>query len=103
MTTPGRIAQHREIFDYGIMRDDFFRIMPRVLAPVVPEISPVGMTVRYADGRRVLMKVGAQQYRQVARIRMPYVELQFIFSAWNADQIDQFLKDFARAFLKGGG
>ena len=87
----------------GISHADFYRIFPRVVAPLIPLYQGLKTTVLWPSGGRVLVTLSAERVRRIAALSLPYVDLVFEFADLDSGAIESFLSSFARSFHKGGG
>ena len=88
----------------GITHDDFFRIFPRLVAPAEVTREGLEVTVAWEGVQRSLqVTLSEEKNRKIARLRIPYVELEFRFRNFSSGERLEFLTRFYRAFQKGGG
>ena len=88
----------------GITHGDFFRIFPRLVAPAGVSREGLQITVAWEGVQRSLqITLSEEKNREIARLRMPYVELEFRFRSFSKSERLEFLAKFHRAFQKGGG
>lgn len=88
--------------EYGLSHADLARILPRLTTARL-EVIAGDYVFAFADGRRLTLSPGAQQTRQIASLRIPYLQATFCFAGWESAQIEEFFTRFDRAFQKGGG
>ena len=55
------------------------------------------------DGRRVTIRLGAQRWRSIASLRVPYLSVTFAFEGFPDAERVQFMQRFERYFQRGGG
>ncbi|MEQ8495922.1 MAG: hypothetical protein RLW42_17050, partial [Gammaproteobacteria bacterium] len=67
------------------------------------EFDTAGACIRWADGRRLVVRLAAERERRIALLRLPVTDVHFEFTAFPAAARDAFLARFDRAFQKGGG
>jgi hypothetical protein len=87
----------------GISHDDFFRVFPQVLAGAVWRREGLSMHVEWPQGGCLVVRVSEQKQRQIASLRLPYLDLDFSFQDVVAADCARFMQHFDRAFHKGGG
>lgn len=91
-----------EIREFGLSHDDFYRIFPRVW-PKYEELEGKRFGVELSPGARLEIRLAPQQYRRLATLRIPYMDIEFTFIGANETQRAEFYGKFERAFQKGGG
>ena len=89
--------------DRGITHADFRRIFPRVVGDAVTLEGDLEAHVTWADGRSLAVRVSPEQFRRLARLKIPYVDIEFEFQGFSEDAVEVFMRRFEAAFQKGGG
>ena len=51
----------------------------------------------------LVVDIGAQQYRKIASISLPYLKISFSFDGVSQQRVDEFLKFFDLRYQRGGG
>lgn len=92
-----------QALEMGISHADFYRIFPRLVAPLVPSYRGLHTIVDWPSGSRLQVLMTAEKVRRIAGLRLPYVELEFVFERFSPAAEEAFLRRFATAFHKGGG
>jgi hypothetical protein len=87
----------------GISHDDFFRVFPQVLAGALWRREGLSVHVEWPQGGCLVARVSEQKQRQIASLRLPYLDLDFSFTGVGAADCARFMQHFDRAFHKGGG
>lgn len=90
--------------EYGLSMSDLERILPRLL----PEVPPVRHAECYyvftlGPDRRFTIRVGVERERRLAGLRIPTVDLEFMFEGLGDDECRALRARFDRVFQKGGG
>lgn len=88
--------------EYGLSHSDLARILPRLTLAKFEAVAG-GYLFGFVEGRRLRVTPGPEQFRQIASLRIPFLEITFHFTGWTETQIGEFLVHFNRAFQKGGG
>jgi hypothetical protein len=89
--------------DMGISHGDFFRIFPRVVAPLAVERDGLRVKVDWTGGKHLQVVLSEEKVRKLALLRVSYLDLRFHFENFTPGERDRFLECFHRAFQKGGG
>lgn len=89
--------------EMGITHADFRRIFPRLVSDATTVHGDLEVAVDWADGRGLRVAVSPEQIRRIARLRIPYVNIEFEFQGFSEDGLARFLRRFDAAFQKGGG
>ena len=87
----------------GITHRDFLRIFPRLVSDAEAEVTTAGARVDWPDNRSLEVEMSAEHVRRLARLEMPYVNLEFTFRGFEPLEREHFMQRFDRAFQKGGG
>ena len=96
-------AQRHERLDMGLSRADFERVFPRLVAPASLRWDARQVAVQWADGRHLRVALSPERERRIASLRLPCLDLHFVFTAFTPDAATAFIARFDRAFHKGGG
>ena len=86
----------------GLTHAEFFRTLPAAMGdwPYRVEDKTV---VAERDGGRLTISLGPQQERRIALMRVPNVDVQFVFDGFETDVIKAFMRYFESRFQRGGG
>ena len=88
--------------EMGFTREEFFRLLPNAINDRPHLSDEKGITVDIEAGS-LRIDVGAQRFRHIASISMPYVEVDFAFSnICDPDRIE-FMRYFDLRYQRGGG
>ncbi len=90
-------------FEMGMTHADFYRIFPRLVAPLTPRYDGLGTIVEWPSGARLRLVMSSERIRRIAGLQLPYIALAFTFEGFSATDEASFLRRFAQAFHKGGG
>lgn len=88
--------------EFGLSHGDFFRIFPRVW-PAYQTVGEHHVRLEFSPASCLDIRLSAQQYRRLATLKIPYMDIEFIFSGVDESQRTEFFEKFERAFQKGGG
>ena len=88
--------------EFGISRDDFLRIFPR-LAPTYKQLNEDVFHLETEEFGRLVIRLSEQHYRQLGALKIPYLDLIFEFEGSSEHQRAEFFEKFERYFQKGGG
>ena len=101
---PTAVAERVEWLEMGITHNDFFRIFPRLVAPISVTREALCVTVAWqAPARSLQVTLSKEKIRKIAALSIPYTELEFRFRDFSPSERREFLERFRRAFQKGGG
>lgn len=86
----------------GLTHSDFFRLLPAAMGPHTYRVE--GNTV-YGDvhSGTVEIRIGEQQERRIALMRIPFAEVSFLFRGVTVEQQQVFKANFDLRFQRGGG
>ncbi len=87
----------------GISHADFRRIFPRVVGDAVRAEIDLQSRVEWQDGAVLEVNVSPELIRRIALLRLPYVNIRFVFQGFSETRRSEFMRRFDRAFQKGGG
>ena len=88
--------------EYGLSHSDLARILPRLTSATLEAVAG-DYLFNFIEGRRLRVTPGPEQFRQIASLRIPFLQITFHFTGWSQTQIGEFFVHFNRAFQKGGG
>ncbi len=88
--------------EYGLSHGDFRRIFPRV-EPDAEQIAERNFRLLHVDGRGLDIELSPEHVRQLASLKISFIEIRFRFAGWDARQRAEFFEKFDRSFQKGGG
>ena len=89
--------------EMGITHSDFERIFPRLVGDAEELDLGLVTTVNWVDGRRLIIHMSKEQQRKIAILRIPFVDIRFVFEDFLAEEAKRFMVRFDLAFHKGGG
>ena len=89
--------------DMGITHSDFQRIFPRLIEDCKNFIVGTETTVNWSSGQKLTVYVSKEKIRNIAVLRIPYVDLRFVFVGFLLHDVERFMVRFDLAFHKGGG
>jgi hypothetical protein len=88
--------------EMGVTHADFLRTLPKALDGIPFYIT--GATITVQDGpRRLTIRLGPEQERRIARLRLPATLVHFEFLDYHQVEIAAFMRRFERCFQRGGG
>lgn len=88
--------------EMGVTHSDFLRTLPKALGEIPFYIT--GATVTVQDGpRRLTIRLGPEQERRIAMLRLPATQVHFEFLDYREVEIATFMRRFERCFQRGGG
>lgn len=87
----------------GLSRADFERVFPRLVEPARLCWAVDEVAVHWPDGRHLCVTLSPERQRRLASLRLPCLDLGFVFTAFTAEAASAFMTRFDRAFHKGGG
>jgi hypothetical protein len=88
--------------NFGLTLGDFSRIFPRIW-PEFKQLSEFSAQVVFTPTGSLEVTLSAQQYRRLASLRIPYLDISFRFFNTSEEQRAEFFEEFERSFQKGGG
>jgi len=86
----------------GLTHDDFFRLIPAAMGEHPYRIDGLSVHGEINNGT-VEIKLGAQQERRIALMRIPYASVSFHFRGVTAAEQEAFKAYFDLRFQRGGG
>lgn len=93
---------HEQVREFGLSHKDFYRIFPR-LEPAWQDLGERRVKIERSDGRELEIILSPEHIRQIASLRIPYIDITFRFSGWSEEQRLEFFEKFDLSFQKGGG
>lgn len=87
----------------GISHDDFFRVLPLVLADAEWRREGLSIHAEWPQGARLVASISAQGQRRIASLCLPCVDVELTFHGLDAAECASFVQRFDTAFQKGGG
>ena len=88
--------------EMGYTPAEFMATLPRALHGYDVALRTDGADI-YLDGQRIQSRIGAEQERRIALIRLPYIHVLIDFAELSAPQRTRLLHQFDLYFKKGGG
>jgi len=86
----------------GFKESEFLRIFPVAINGAKHRLDGNRISVEMNPGQ-LIVGIGAQQYRKIASISLPYLRVSFSFSGCSQQQIEDFIKYFDLRYQRGGG
>ena len=87
----------------GITHSDFRRIFPRLAEGSESFVMGAETTVDWSGGRRLTVYLSGEKVRKIALLRIPFVDIRFVFEGFFIHEAESFMGRFDLAFHKGGG
>jgi zona occludens toxin (predicted ATPase) len=88
--------------ELGLTHAEFYMFLRPAIAPRTFTVE--NDRVHIEDGERTLdIELGAQRYRSIGSLQLPYVEARFTFSGFSETERERFMARFERYFQRGGG
>ena len=88
--------------EMGFKESEFLRIFPVAINGAKHSIDGRRIHVEMNPGE-LFVEIGAQQYRKIASISLPYLKVSFSFKGCSQQQIDEFITYFDLRYQRGGG
>ena len=86
----------------AITHQEFFRLLPAAVKHLTYKIS--GNNIHIGEGSRtVSIELEAESSRKIASLSLPVTKLSIRFAGYTDQDTDAFLRQFERAYQKGGG
>ena len=99
VTRPNRMTIRREM---AITHAEFFRLLPAALRSLVYKTS--GNIIHISEGvKTITIELGEESSRKIASLSLPVTKLSIRFTGYSDLDTDAFLRQFERAYQKGGG
>lgn len=95
----GTTRLHREM---TITHAEFLRSLAPAVAPATFIVDGLSISVIGAPGK-VEITLSEQRERRIALLRLPVVDVDIEFSGFEPEALERFLRQFDRAFQRGGG
>ena len=92
------------IRDMGYSEKEFFRILPTAVPGYVYTVQDNRVTICGGGcGGQLTLVVKSLPDRRLGMIRIPRVEVEFMFRKFSAAERSGFMKNFDRSYQRGGG
>jgi len=88
--------------EMGFKESEFLRIFPVAINGASHQVQGNRIVVQLNPGELVV-EIGAQQYRKIASISLPYLQVSFSFEGVKQEDVEAFLKYFDLRYQRGGG
>ena len=88
--------------EMGFKESEFLRILPAALNGAGHQTTGHRIVVQMNPGE-LTIELGPQQYRKIASISLPYLDVNFTFTNVEQQRVDQFIKYFDLRYQRGGG
>jgi hypothetical protein len=90
----------RRSLEMGLLREEFFRLLPAALGSWEAE----GDTVRWSeDGRSGTLRLVPMAGRRLGSVVVPCHRVEIVLDGCSEEDGEAFMRRFHRAFLRGGG
>jgi len=86
----------------GLTHAEFFRSLPAAIEHRDYTVED-GVVRVDVDGRQVVIELGPQLSRNIALLKIPYVEVRFSFHGFSDEAREQFMERFELYYRRGGG
>lgn len=86
----------------SLTESDFYRLLPVAVAPHAYASEPGVIRVQCGPGEAAI-RVAAQPPRRIASLTFPVLRVEIEIDGMSAEQAQEFLERFDRAFHRGGG
>lgn len=86
----------------SLSEQEFFRLLPRALAPYVYTIDSRMICVETADGKARIL-ISPQPPRLIASLTLPVLNVEIDIGNLSKEAATAFLKRFDQTFQRGGG
>jgi len=96
--TPPDVTLH---FEMGCVPEEFHRRLPAVASVEYDE--KLAEFSHMEDGRSWRLRLGQPRERKIAAVRLPVVDVEFVFRGYAQADIDVFMARFFAHFRRGGG
>lgn len=89
----------------GYTRKEFMNVLPSALHDYPYQINGDVISVQppEAGGQAIIITLGAEAMRNIALLQLPYIHIDFDFTAVNEAVHKRFLTQFDLYYRKGGG
>jgi len=88
-------------FEMGCTPADFHRLLPAVAA--VQFDAALNQFSHVEEGRRWSVRLSEPRERKIAAVRLPVVDVAFVFEGYGQGEIDAIMERFFAHFRRGGG
>ena len=86
----------------SITHREFMRSLVAAVAPATFEVQ--GRTIRVVGAPGdVTIRLSEERERRIALLRLTVVDVEIELAGFDAQSYEQFMRQFDRAFLRGGG
>lgn len=91
--------------EMGYTRKEFMRALPSALHDYPYQLDGDVITIAPPEcsGQQIIITLGAEAVRKIALLRLPYIHVDFDFTAVDAATHKRFLTQFDLYYRKGGG
>ena len=87
----------------GITHSEFERIFPRLVIDSEKIVLGPMTKVIWVGARSLTVHISKEKLRKIAMLRIPFVDIRFIFEGFVRHEVERFMARFDLAFHKGGG
>ena len=88
--------------EMAITHKEFFRLLPAAIKKLNYEIT--GNIIDIIDGTKTIsIELENETRRKIASLSLPMTKLSIRFRGYSDQDTDAFLREFERAYQKGGG
>jgi len=89
----------------GFTRKEFMKALPNALHdyPYQVDGDVITITPPESDGHQITITLGSEAIRKIALIQLPYIHVDFDFTAVEDAAHKRFLTQFDLYYRKGGG
>ena len=88
--------------ELGLTHTEFYRSLPPAIEHHPYTAKDHRVEIDYGS-RTVVIELGPQQYRKIASLQLPFVEVRFTFIGFGPGDRRTFMARFERSFQRGGG
>ncbi len=88
--------------EMGISYKEFFRLLPIALKNIDYEVVDRLIKFQYCGGN-IQIKLGVERERKIASLAIPVLDVVFIYTDINSQDIERFVLQFDRSYQRGGG
>jgi len=91
--------------EMGYTQAEFHRVLPKALGSGDYKTTLEGREIVFENGKtRLTITLSDQKIRSITPLmRIPYMEVSFIFEGFTTEGLEAFRKKLDRSFQKGGG
>lgn len=88
--------------EMAITHSEFFRLLPAAVKHLTYKIT--GNVIDIREGTRtVSIELGDESSRKISSLSLPVTKLNISFTGFSEKDTEAFLRQFDRAYQKGGG